>query len=122
MFLLDHIAQYPPQLRSHIPALLCLLSLCGESAPPGALFQILILGASNSAEEQTKFLNLDKRLLSINKAWPGVYDHTWKSLFQDKSRAGEYIVDGESFVALAKAIVSVIYSKYAAFKYCIIGR
>jgi hypothetical protein len=113
MFLLDRIAQYPPSLRSHIPVLLCLLSFSINSVP-GDLFRILLLGASNSAEEQINFFNLDMKLLTIAGAHSKLHDQTWASLFRDKSMAGECFVDGENFVALAKAIVSVIYSKYAA--------
>ncbi|KAF8186303.1 hypothetical protein BJ912DRAFT_1043214 [Pholiota molesta] len=109
MFLLDRIAQYPPSLRTHIPVLLCLLH-CGGYGP-GDLFRILLVGASNSAEECTEFFDLDKRLLDVFEARSPNEDETWKTFFRDKSRAEDYAVDGESFVALAKAIFSAIYSK-----------
>ncbi|KAF8186310.1 hypothetical protein BJ912DRAFT_1144082, partial [Pholiota molesta] len=112
VFLLDHIALYPPSLRTHIPALLCLLC-CGDGPRIGDLFRILLLRASNSAREHTEFLNLDNMLLIDNdsKAFYRFKYQIWESLFRDKSRAGEYFVDGKSYVALAKAIVSVVYSR-----------
>jgi hypothetical protein len=100
------------------PLIICPLNPPGSSAD---LFRILLLGASNSAEEQTEFLILDKRLLTINEVRSAVNSQIWESLFRDKSRAAKYFVDGKSFVALAKAIFSVIYSKYASFIYFIVG-
>jgi hypothetical protein len=114
MFLLERIAQYPPSLRSHIPVLLCLL----RYDFPGDIFRILLLGTSNSAEEYTEFLNLDKWLLNVFEAFDEIKESAYmiyESLFLDKSRAGDYFVDGESYAALAKAIIGVIYSKYAVF-------
>jgi hypothetical protein len=119
MFLLDRIAQYPPSLRSYIPVLLCLLFY----GFPGDIFRILLLNASNSAEKYTEFTELDGRLLNICWAYAEKGEWPYKiyqSLFLDKPRAGDYFVDGGSYAALAKAIVSVIYSKYVAFIHCFI--
>lgn len=79
------------------------------------MFRILLHGANSLAEYQN-FLNLDGRLLQMRKA-ASVYeeDDVYVSgLFQDQARAGKYFVDGGCYAALAKAIVSVISSKYAA--------
>ncbi|KAF8175121.1 hypothetical protein BJ912DRAFT_38620 [Pholiota molesta] len=103
-FFLNRIARYPQSLQPYIPILLM-------GHPQGQdIFDILLHGASRSAEEFKQLNDLDKSLLDIRS-----FDHAeWlpiKALLEDTAKAGKFSINGGRYAALAKAIVKVICAK-----------
>lgn len=103
-FVLDRISQYPLSLLPCVSLL-----LLGAYGVDDTL-DIVLHGASKSAEELNKLRKLDKRLLAVTSS--GMKSGTYISdLLKDETRAGTYVVNPGSYSALFKAIITVICAK-----------
>jgi hypothetical protein len=95
-FFLNRIGRYPQSLQPYIP-----IFLMGHRQGPD-IFDILLHGASRSAEEFKQLNDLDKSLLDISSyhaEW-----HSIQALLEDMAKAGKFSTNGGRYAALAKAI------------------
>lgn len=108
-FVLESISRYPPALQDLIPTILVCRGKLSQSAQQ--IISLFFYAMYSSEEELTQARRLDSTLLHLldmkfNEAFP--------TLFLDRSRAGQFYVDGGSFVKLMKEIIKAVYSPYVA--------
>jgi hypothetical protein len=102
---MGRLAKYPAALRPSIPAVLTLAG--GQSS--GDVFHTLLYAVCQSQSEFDEMVALDATLLQLIRF--DRCDDIFRQLFEDRSLAGCYYVDGGSYLTFGKQISCVLFSK-----------
>ncbi|KAF9473137.1 hypothetical protein BDN70DRAFT_886136 [Pholiota conissans] len=103
-FFTERISRYPSTLRTYIPSILAFSSHLSE------IFHILLHTIHDSEAEIEEIRQLDSALLDVEHH-PGQTNQAFPTMFHDRSRFGNFYVNGENYVALVKQIVVIVFPK-----------